>query len=225
MVYFSHFFSLSSAPSPYPPLSPCPFSPSCEGATTPVLVGGKSSQLANHLTSQLKPTTATPTQPSSSSTATLASKASQAGPETSSASLPQGGGNASKQSSNKSAATQVLEASTLLQQQGGGEMGGATGTINSLTAELIAQCFLNLPNNTSVALGSGDNEVDGDEEGMESVAATTDAVVSAATVLAALGSLTQSEKHMHIQSCYSYMYNYMYLLKKFIDFRFRSFRH
>ena len=89
-------------------------------------------------------------------------------------------------------------------------MGGATGTINSLTAELIAQCFLNLPNNTSVALGSGDNEVGGDEEGMESVATTTDAAVSAATVLAALGSLAQSEKHMHVQSCYSSI-TYMYI--------------
>ena len=89
------FCSLSLHPSP-----PCPFSLSCEGATTPVLVIGKSSQLANHLTSQLKPTTATPTQPSSSST--RASKTSQAGSETSLASLPQGGENPSKQSSNTS---------------------------------------------------------------------------------------------------------------------------
>ena len=63
------------------------------------------------------------------------------------------------QGSNSSAASQLLEASSLLQQQGGGggDMGGASGAIPSLTAEIIAQCFLNLPN-SSVSSG-GDGEI------------------------------------------------------------------
>ena len=61
-------------------------------------------------------------------------------------------------------------------------MGGASGGLPSITAELIAQCFLNLPNtlnNTSAA-------VDVNSDDSESVAMVTDAVVSAANVLAAL---------------------------------------
>ena len=60
-------------------------------------------------------------------------------------------------------------------------MGGASGGLPSITAELIAQCFLNLPNtlNTSAA-------VDANSDDSESVAMVTDAVVSAANVLAAL---------------------------------------
>ena len=159
-------------------------------AGSPVLVGGKSSQLANHLISQLKPTTTTPT---SSGAMTVALKTSQASSETGSGSPSSQAENGPLQSSNKSTATQVLEASTLLQQQGGGDVGGAAGMIPSITAELIAQCFLNLPNNnnTSVVSGSGGSgNEEGDEE-IESVAMTTDATVSAANVLAALGSLSQ----------------------------------
>jgi hypothetical protein len=160
--------------------------------TSPVLVGGKVSQLANHLTSQLKPTTGTPIQPSGSVAALV--KTGQTIPETGSTSLPSQGDNGLVQGSNKSTATQVLEASTLLQQQGGGDVGGASGTVSSLTAELIAQCFLNLPNNNSSSVASvsgGSGNEDGDEE-IESVAMTTDATVSAANVLAALGNLSQA---------------------------------
>ena len=96
--------------------------------------------------------------------------------------------------SNKSTAAQVLEASTLLQQQGGGELGGVSGVIPSITAELIAQCFLNLPNsinNSSSSLGSepgiDDDESQADGDDVESVAMANDAAVSAANILAALG--------------------------------------
>ena len=154
--------------------------------TSPVLVGGKASQLANHLTSQLKPTTGTPIQLSA-----VSAKTSQTTSETGSVGLSSQGENGPLQSSIKSTATQVLETSTLLQQQGGGDVGGVSGTLPSITAELIAQCFLNLPNNsTSLAPVSGGSGDDGDEE-IESVAVTTDAAVSAANVLAALGNLSQ----------------------------------
>jgi hypothetical protein len=82
----------------------------------------------------------------------------------------------------------------LLQQQGGGELGGASGVIPSITAELIAQCFLNLPNsinNSSLSLGSGpgidDAESQADGDDVESVAMANDAAVTAANILAALG--------------------------------------
>lgn len=159
-------------------------------STSPVLVGGKASQLANHLTSQLKPATATPTQ-STSSGADVSSKTSQTSSETSSVTSEENG---LLQNSNKSTAAQVLETSTLLQQQGGGDITGAAGSIPSLTAELIAQCFLNLPNNISMA--SESSTKDGQEEG-EPVAMTTDATVSAANVLAALGNLSPGECHNH----------------------------
>lgn len=146
--------------------------------TTPILVGGKISQLANHLTSQLKPTT------SSSSLST--SRPASFTPD-----MRQDGDDAT---SNKSTAAQVLEASTLLQQQGGGELGGVSGVIPSITAELIAQCFLNLPNsinNSSSSLGSepgiDDDESQADGDDVESVAMANDAAVSAANILAALG--------------------------------------
>ena len=154
---------------------------------SPVLVGGKASQLANHLTSHLKPTTATPT----SSGSAVASKTSQTSSENGSVTSEENG---LLQNSNKSTAAQVLETSTLLQQQGGGDIGGAAGSIPSLTAELIAQCFLNLPNNISMA--SGSTNKDGEEE-RESVAMTTDATVSAANVLAALGNLSPGEWISH----------------------------
>ena len=143
---------------------------SASGTSTssPVLVGGKSSQLANHLTSQLKPTTAY--------------SKSSAGSET----------RQEEATSNKSTATQALEASTLLQQQGGGEVGVASGGLPSITAELIAQCFLNLPsginNSTSSASVTPPTDSDGQtSDDIESVVMANDAVVSAATVLAALG--------------------------------------
>ena len=76
-------------------------------------------------------------------------------------------------------------------------MGGASGGIPSLTAELIAQCFLNLPNsinNTSPSgAGSGSNDADSQlsEDDTESVDMVNDAVVSAANVLAALGGISE----------------------------------
>ena len=166
----------------------------------PVLVGGKASQLANHLTSQLKTTSAPPTQPSNR-VVNSSSETSQTSSETSLAGSSAQEENGPLQSSNKSTATQALEASTLLQQQGGGEVGGASGVLPSITAELIAQCFLNLPNNTSVASSSvttGSDSEDNMDEGIESVAMATDATVSAANVLAALGSLSQGVHSMYM---------------------------
>ena len=150
---------------------------------TPVLVGGRASHLANHLTSQLKPATTTTTSP----TLSTSKPTSVAAISTADSDVKQ-----DETASNKSTATQVLEASTLLQQQGGGELGGASGGIPSITAELIAQCFLNLPNsiNNSTPTGSGSLTNDAEShtgDDIESVVMANDAVVSAANVLAALG--------------------------------------
>ena len=99
-----------------------------------------------------------------------------------------------QEENDKSTATEALEASTLLQQQGGGEVGGVSGVLPSITAELIAQCFMNLPNanSSSAALDAADDddEENGDED-VDSVAMASDATVSAANVLAALGNLSQ----------------------------------
>lgn len=158
---------------------------------TPVLVGGRASQLANHLTSQLKPTTTT-----TSPTLSTSKPTSVAAVSTADSDVKQ-----DETASNKSTATQVLEASTLLQQQGGGELGGASGGIPSITAELIAQCFLNLPNsiNNSTPTSSGSLTNDAEShagDDIESVVMANDAVVSAANVLAALGG-TLSEGNVH----------------------------
>ena len=146
--------------------------------TTPVLVGGKTSQLANHLTSQLKPTTTTTTIPAAVSAVAL-----------SGASPPDSDTRSDEPMSSENIATQALETSTLLQQQGGGEVGGASGGIPSLTAELIAQCFLNLPNSISSASAASNASLPNNTNpgGDESVATVNDAAVSAANVLAALG--------------------------------------
>ena len=151
-----------------------------------MLVGGKASQLTNHLKSQLKPTSATPSQPSGVSP----TETSQTGSETSLEGAPAKLDDNSVQNSIKNAATQVLEATNLLQQQGGGELAGVSATnLPSLTAELIAQCFLNLPGN-NVATSSpsvASSTATSDHEDSDSVVMDTDAAVSAANVLAALG--------------------------------------
>lgn len=153
-------------------------------ATTPVLVGGKASQLANHLTSQLKPTT----QPSKPSVATDTTTRED------------------ETDSNKSTANQALEASALLQQQGGGDLGGASGGLPSITAELIAQCFLNLPNNINASSLTPPTDIDGvTGDNAESVVMATDAAVSAANVLAALGGtltegLSTAANHLSLTS-------------------------
>lgn len=179
-------------------------------SSKPVLVGGKASQLANHLTSQLKPTSATPT----SSSGVNSMETSQTGSETSLESLSSQMNDSGVQNSNKSTATQVLEATTLLQQQGGGEMDGVSAsTLPSITAELIAQCFLNLPGNSvttsSASVASGGSAAGSDHEDVESVAMDTDAAVSAANVLAALGeSLCNGKKIVlhskFLRDCYNF---------------------
>lgn len=187
------------------PLSPSPLSSSLPlshfflaPSSSPVLVGGKVSQLANHLTSQLKPT---------STTAAQRSDNTEKSPETSQASSETGlTGLPAQEENDKSTATQALEASTLLQQQGGGEVDAVSGVLPSITAELIAQCFLNLPNSnsTSVASPTTSNEDDDRDGDIESIAMATDATVSAANVLAALGSLSQGMINSLIQGVYPY---------------------
>lgn len=67
-------------------------------------------------------------------------------------------------------------------------MGGASGGLPSITAELIAQCFLNLPNNINASSLTPPTDIDGvTGDNAESVVMATDAAVSAANVLAALG--------------------------------------